>query len=611
MDLSEWRNIMRMFVTLAAILFAYDSCATIKNVSSEHEEAALTMSVDPDRAESILRLATTMTEKMDYALFLHSHRGQSAERDLQIKEILDQINHISTISLETSGNSYTQSVLGGSIIPYDGTDKAIIPTLRLATTQGVIRTHSAFYAIPCAVLVSRPGLLDATGSYWGGNRDNFLPRSGCRWGRGGVPGFPSYLVNSFVLDATCCDGDFTNTFEGTARYWHMTSQVNRIESLKFLEGPSVASDLPDCPENVLHNCFGSFTRAEGAKGFTYVGEFKDSKRNGQGTLTFTIPDGTMVMEGEWNESKDAVIAFQGTVTSPDGSIMFGEVKDREWHTIYEVFTTQDQQKNEYPYQTWSYLSLHNRKSYGELIEAYKPAHSALAKYYRDQRGFGEKHSLAAAKYGLLSSVFGAECGGMELQKSLRGMIIDGVEIVEIKEFVYAENYRNEDAIQPFHDCSYFAKIDPLIHIAVKDEEVLELLWNYNQTIDLSDDRRFALDFVLDVDAPNFFNKTPLMTSAQFDLIKSAEFLISKGASVGLKTEEEWNRLEHDQRTALMYAAANASLEMISLLLNHGADVSAKDSKGLRAVDYLLGRGPVPANPKLQEEDLKLAIALLE
>jgi ankyrin repeat protein len=170
---------------------------------------------------------------------------------------------------------------------------------------------------------------------------------------------------------------------------------------------------------------------------------------------------------------------------------------------------------------------------------------------------------------------------------------------------------NLSNIQPFHDCSYFAKIDPLIHIAVKDEEVLELLWNYNQTIDLSDDRRFALDFVLDVDAPNFFNKTPLMTSAQFDLIKSAEFLISKGASVGLKTEEEWNRLEHDQRTALMYAAANASLEMISLLLNHGADVSAKDSKGLRAVDYLLGRGPVPANPKLQEEDLKLAIALLE
>lgn len=53
----------------------------------------------------------------------------------------------------------------------------------------------------------------------------------------------------------------------------------------------------------------------------------------------------------------------------------------------------------------------------------------------------------------------------------------------------------------------------------------------------------------------------------------------------------------------MYAAARGSLDMIRLLLDRGADKYASDTKGRRALHYLLGQGPVAANPKLSGAEL--------
>jgi hypothetical protein len=72
------------------------------------------------------------------------------------------------------------------------------------------------------------------------------------------------------------------------------------------------SALPDCPTDLslrFHNCFGAATWPEGAK---YVGEFKDDKRNGQGT--YTSPSGAKYV----GEFKDDWKHGQGTITFPDG-----------------------------------------------------------------------------------------------------------------------------------------------------------------------------------------------------------------------------------------------------------------------------------------------------
>nr|WP_246463058.1 ankyrin repeat domain-containing protein [Nitrospirillum iridis] len=60
----------------------------------------------------------------------------------------------------------------------------------------------------------------------------------------------------------------------------------------------------------------------------------------------------------------------------------------------------------------------------------------------------------------------------------------------------------------------------------------------------------------------------------------------------------------------MYAAANAGLPVIKALLVAGADTALRDSTGQTALDYLEGRGPVPANPVLTGADLAMARSLL-
>ena len=69
------------------------------------------------------------------------------------------------------------------------------------------------------------------------------------------------------------------------------------------------------------------------------------------------------------------------------------------------------------------------------------------------------------------------------------------------------------------------------------------------------------------------------------------------ADLGGRSSRTDASAHHDGRTALMYAAANASLPVIKLLLAAGADPYQADTKGCRAIDYLLGFGPVPANPR--------------
>ena len=60
----------------------------------------------------------------------------------------------------------------------------------------------------------------------------------------------------------------------------------------------------------------------------YVGEEKDDKRHGQGTLTFS--DGSKYV-GEW---KDGKYNGQGTLTFPNGTKYVGEYKKgRKWNVI--------------------------------------------------------------------------------------------------------------------------------------------------------------------------------------------------------------------------------------------------------------------------------------
>ena len=71
----------------------------------------------------------------------------------------------------------------------------------------------------------------------------------------------------------------------------------------------------------------------------YVGEVKDGKRHGRGTLT--LPDGEKY-EGEF---KDGEYDGRGTLTLPDGEKYEGEFKDGKPWTV--TFTDVDDSKTEW------------------------------------------------------------------------------------------------------------------------------------------------------------------------------------------------------------------------------------------------------------------------
>jgi len=102
-----------------------------------------------------------------------------------------------------------------------------------------------------------------------------------------------------------------------------------------------------------------------------------------------------------------------------------------------------------------------------------------------------------------------------------------------------------------------------------------------------------------INQANEFGKTPLMYAAQADLSKSVAFLLAHHANVTAKTEAPTESGEyaifHDHRTALMYAAENASPNIINALLDAGASPNDRDTQGLAPIDYFQ-RNPIHSGP---------------
>ena len=98
----------------------------------------------------------------------------------------------------------------------------------------------------------------------------------------------------------------------------------------------------------------------------------------------------------------------------------------------------------------------------------------------------------------------------------------------------------------------------------------------------------------EVDETNWFGKTPLMHAAHLDQIEAVKTLIELSAQVNRRTHIEFEpperdpgpAIKHRGRTALMYAAENASADLVKLLLDKGADPNIKDSQGWTALNYL-------------------------
>ncbi len=79
----------------------------------------------------------------------------------------------------------------------------------------------------------------------------------------------------------------------------------------------------------------------------------------------------------------------------------------------------------------------------------------------------------------------------------------------------------------------------------------------------------------DLDAPDEFDRTPLMRAAARNDLGETKKLLARGADVNAKTADDY--------TALMSAAFYGNADIVEFLLDSGADVNARHKSGLTAL----------------------------
>jgi hypothetical protein len=122
-----------------------------------------------------------------------------------------------------------------------------------------------------------------------------------------------------------------------------------------------------------------------------------------------------------------------------------------------------------------------------------------------------------------------------------------------------------------------------------------------------DEATWLLDAGADIDEGNAFGKTALMYAAHYNLEDTVTLLLRRGAHVARRTDASKvldASIRFDQRTALMYAAENASERVIRELIAAGSDTCAIDT-GKRSVLNYLSR-----NRRLSDSDRMSVAALI-
>lgn len=270
-----------------------------------------------------------------------------------------------------------------------------------------------------------------------------------------------------------------------------------------------------------------------------------------------------------------------------------------------------------PFKTWGMLSLWNWDRYLVIQSKYSAARDDLTDHYMKRFDLDRRMAREVAARVLWASAKEHNSPAFA-SDDLRHLILSGAPVTEIAKRLPAAWPRMRSESDVFN--ALWGVADPLEAIALRHLDALRFLLSRG-----GDPNVRALPF----------GKTPLMMAAQLDLPQAVTILLNAGANPNIATDrnalrqqgEAWRQvslggyysaesfyavpdLQHDQRTALMYAAANASLPVIQLLLRAGADKAARDSRGLTAVEYLTGNGPVPANPRISEQARAEALRLL-
>ena len=300
------------------------------------------------------------------------------------------------------------------------------------------------------------------------------------------------------------------------------------------------------------------------------------------------------MHSGFQHDKQAAAAERGAATRP-----WAVSQERQSMTQgnpYYVFDDRVKKYLEY----WSLGDLWTRREYQTFLEHIKPAEEGYAIYLMKEFGVEQSKAKSDAAQ-VVRQLIGA-----------RFILPNGFDFTAESRNLYFGEYSIGQALISRD----WETINPMLenpesvssYDEQKDSEVpyKDVLSNVlADAVELPE----VLDKLLKAGAnpnqANGFGKTPLMVAAHLDRPDSVRALLSAHANVNAVTHAISvscsNGFERVGRSALTYAAENASPVVIKLLLDAGADPNIRDSKG-NGLDFYLAK-----NPRISEEERKLGV----
>ncbi|MGB8843784.1 MAG: ankyrin repeat domain-containing protein, partial [Aliidongia sp.] len=271
--------------------------------------------------------------------------------------------------------------------------------------------------------------------------------------------------------------------------------------------------------------------------------------------------------------------------------------------------------------SWSERDLPSKTLYRKLISLLRPAQEELSRTFAESEGLTPDEAGQAAELVLLETLdhaVGRHVGSVAIAAAapatlltyqqrfatapLPGDLEAGRPIRSLHSAVL--NRLPEDALADY--IKYEFQTPGHAHSTGAGGETAMMA-----AVEVPDTVSLLLGAGADPNEANAWHKTPLMAAAQADQPETAQRLLAAGANVKAATIA-WSaaddgvpmfEIHTSGRTALMYAAANATPALIALLLDRGADRQDRDSAGHRACDYLLENVALAESERTQARTL--------
>lgn len=277
---------------------------------------------------------------------------------------------------------------------------------------------------------------------------------------------------------------------------------------------------------------------------------------------------------------------------------------------------------------WAYQSIGNFRLYQEFWKEYNNAIEPLEQYFENNFKF-DKGSNIYYTTNALNEFLNWAVGETKIYKDIsplaKVLSNKNHSINYIQDFIYS-NKPNRDELTIGLQAALLKQrsrdiLNLLIHLGAGIDEGYENALFY--ALESYDNTKFLLELGLNVNSTNTFGKTPLFYAIEFKRKDIISLLLEYGANVNKKYINNNEKLalsaniggntpyfitfcalEHTSKNVLMHAAAYGDVEILKMLIAKGADINEVDDLGFNALDFALAANQKENANYLQSLGLK-------